>query len=59
MHLAKGLEFKAVAVMACGDESSLSNPGSSLWLTRSNWTTFTRLSASFSMSPARVREIAC
>lgn len=58
MHLAKGLEFKAVAVMACDEETlplqsrieAAADEGSSKM--------FTRLSVSFSMLQRRGREIA-
>jgi len=41
MHLAKGLEFKAVVVMACDDEGYRSNPGWRTSARKRNWKRFT------------------
>jgi hypothetical protein len=53
MSLAKGLEFCAIVVMDCDQGSYPSTSASPTQPTKPRWTTSTRPSGDFSMSPAR------
>ena len=59
MHLAKGLEFRAVVVMACDDEFSRCRSTSRPWQTTRTWKKSTTPSGTCSTSHAPVHGIIC
>jgi superfamily I DNA/RNA helicase len=59
MHAAKGLEFKAVVVMACDDGCCRCSRASRRSRTKSSWTTCTRPSGTCSTLRARGRATGC
>ncbi len=59
MHVAKGLEFRSVAVMACDDEIIPLQERIEAWATMRTYKKFTTRSATSSTSHAHAREIIC